>query len=55
MILVIDDDIAVRTSLMLLFNDAGYKTLAAASQQEALDIIRTQQISLIILDLNFST
>lgn len=39
---------------MLLFNDAGYKTLAAASQQEALDIIRTQQISLIMLDLNFS-
>jgi DNA-binding NtrC family response regulator len=54
MILVIDDDIAVRASLMLLFENAGYNAAAAASQQEALDIINTQQVSLVMLDLNFS-
>lgn len=54
MILVIDDDIAVRASLMLLFENAGYKTAAAASQHEALEIISTQPVSLALLDLNFS-
>jgi two-component system NtrC family response regulator len=54
MILIIDDDIAVRASLILLFENAGYRTAAAASQQEALDIINAQQVSLILLDLNFS-
>jgi two-component system NtrC family response regulator len=54
MILIIDDDIAVRTSLLLLFQNAGYKTLSAASKEEALSALDNKDISLIILDLNFS-
>ncbi len=54
MILIIDDDIAVRASLLLLFENEGYKATTAASQQEALAIIAKHDISLIILDLNFS-
>ncbi|MEP7318822.1 MAG: sigma-54 dependent transcriptional regulator [Panacibacter sp.] len=54
MILIIDDDIAVRTSLVLLLNNEGYKASGASAQEEALVIIRKNEISLIILDLNFS-
>ena len=54
MILIIDDDIAVRTSLLLLFRNEDYKAVSAASQSEALDILHRQDISLIILDLNFT-
>ncbi|MES2645304.1 MAG: sigma-54 dependent transcriptional regulator [Bacteroidota bacterium] len=54
MILVIDDDIAVRTSLLLLFQNEQYKAIAAGSAAEALEILSTKDISLVILDLNFS-
>jgi two-component system, NtrC family, response regulator len=54
MILIIDDDIAVRTSLLLLFQNEGYKAVAAASEEEALAQLTKNNISLIILDLNFS-
>ncbi len=54
MILIIDDDIAVRTSLLLLFQNEGYTALAVASGQEALPVITKKPVSLIILDLNFS-
>jgi DNA-binding NtrC family response regulator len=54
MILVIDDDIAVRTSLLLLFQNEKYEAMAAPGAAEALSIIAEKDISLIILDLNFS-
>jgi len=54
MILVIDDDIAVRTSLLLLFKQAGYQVMAVSSQGEALETIARTDISLVILDLNFT-
>ncbi len=54
MILIIDDDIAVRTSLLLLLQTEGYKTTAVSSPQEALESIRRSEPSLVILDLNFS-
>lgn len=54
MILVIDDDIAVRTSLMLLLQNEGYNAVTASSQDEALSILNKKEISLIVLDLNFS-
>ncbi|HEY0900106.1 MAG TPA: sigma-54 dependent transcriptional regulator [Sphingobacteriaceae bacterium] len=54
MILVIDDDIAVRTSLLLLLQTEGFKASAVSSPREALDSIRKSEPSLIILDLNFS-
>lgn len=54
MILVIDDDIAVRTSLLLLLQTEGYKASAVSSPEEALGSVRKTEPSLIILDLNFS-
>lgn len=54
MILIVDDDIAVRTSLLLLLKSSGYKVSAATAAAEALQLITLHQPELIILDLNFS-
>lgn len=54
MILIIDDDIAVRTSLLLLFKSEGFKVSQAASADEALNVVAKQDVSLIIMDLNFT-
>ena len=54
MILIIDDDIAVRASLRFLLEQEGYAVAAAESPAEALTVLKTQSVSLIILDLNFS-
>jgi DNA-binding NtrC family response regulator len=54
MILIIDDDIAVRTSLLLLFQNEGYEAVGTATPEEALTLIKSQKPQLIILDLNFS-
>jgi DNA-binding NtrC family response regulator len=54
MILVIDDDIAVRTSLLLLLKSQKYEVTGAATPGEALKVIRDKTPQLIILDLNFS-
>jgi two-component system, NtrC family, response regulator len=54
MILIIDDDIAVRTSLLLLLEQQGFATAAADSPAVAVAILKQQAPSLIILDLNFS-
>src|SRR5438045_2216241 len=54
MILVIDDDIAIRTSLLLLFQNEKYTAVAASSGEEALRIVNENDISLVVLDLNFS-
>jgi len=54
MILIVDDDIAVRTSLALLLESAGNKVLTAENAEDALSILSQQAPRLIILDLNFS-
>ena len=54
MILVIDDDIAVRTSLLLLLKSQKYEVTGAATPEEALKVIKVKTPELIILDLNFS-
>jgi DNA-binding NtrC family response regulator len=54
MILIIDDDIAVRTSLVLLLQNEGYEVAGADGPQQAIDIVEQQSPELIILDLNFS-
>jgi len=54
MILIIDDDIAVQASLLLLFENAGHQVLAASDAEEAMNLLHAHQIDLIILDLNFS-
>ncbi|ULQ52719.1 sigma-54-dependent transcriptional regulator [Flavihumibacter fluvii] len=54
MVLIIDDDHAVRTSLLLLLKSEGFETLEAAAPMQALDIVAKEPVTLIILDLNFS-
>jgi DNA-binding NtrC family response regulator len=54
MILIIDDDIAVRTSLLLLLKDEGYDAADCAGPAEALKSVKKSDPELIILDLNFS-
>lgn len=54
MILIIDDDPAVRTSLSLLFGCNGFETHSVATPDEALNVVRKIKPLLIILDLNFS-
>lgn len=54
MILIIDDDIAVRTSLVLLLEQKKYPVLAVATAEDALLALGKGNISLVILDLNFS-
>jgi len=53
-ILIIDDDLAVRTSLLLLLNNEGYEAAGADSPEQAMTLIKSAPFSLAILDLNFS-
>jgi two-component system NtrC family response regulator len=54
MILLVDDDLAVRTSLQLLLKQAGYATRAVPGPAEALAAVRAEVPRLIVLDMNFS-
>jgi DNA-binding NtrC family response regulator len=54
MILIVDDDIAVRTSMSLLLKTAGYGVAIAEDAIQAYEIIIKKEPELIILDLNFS-
>ena len=54
MILIVDDDRSVIASLALLLKQAGFATTAAATPEEALDVLRRQPCQLIIQDMNFS-
>jgi DNA-binding NtrC family response regulator len=54
MILIIDDDIAVRASLLLLLKNHDFDAIGCAGPAEALQIVKKDKPELIILDLNFS-
>ena len=54
MILIIDDDIAVCTSLLLLFQKEGLEAIAAHTPVEALEAFRRSVPDLVVLDMNFS-
>lgn len=54
MILIIDDDIAVRTSLSLLLKQGGFKSVTAEDQDEALKHLAEKPIEAVLLDMNFS-
>lgn len=54
MILVVDDDIAIRTSLTLLLKKEGFRVLGVSSARETFDLLKQQTPELILLDLNFS-
>jgi two-component system NtrC family response regulator len=54
MILIIDDDIAIRTSLSLLLKKEGFDASAVGTPVEALDFLRDRAPELVVLDMNFS-
>lgn len=54
MILIVDDDIAVRTSMSLLLTTAGYVVDTADNAEGAFQKIVNANPQLVILDLNFS-
>lgn len=54
MILIVDDDAAIRSSLALLTRRAGYATRFAATPADAMEQVRRQTPSLVLLDMNFS-
>jgi len=54
MILIVDDDIAVRTSLSLLLKNTGNEIVSTDNPVQAFEAVKTQKPELIILDLNFS-
>lgn len=54
MILVIDDDSAIRTSLSLLLKHAGYTVKAVSMPREAIEVVRSEEPRLILMDMNFS-
>ena len=54
MILIVDDDIAVRTSISLELKQAGYKTLMASGPEEALHMLKEHEVRMVIMDMNFS-
>jgi two-component system NtrC family response regulator len=54
MLLIIDDDLAIRTSLALLLKKEGFAVKGAASPDDAFKILNVETPKLILLDLNFS-
>ena len=54
MILVIDDDSAIRTSLSFMLKRAKYDVQAVSSPKEAIAVVRSVAPELILMDMNFS-
>lgn len=54
MILVIDDDSAIRTSLSFMLKRAKYEVQAVATPKEAIAVVRSVAPDLILMDMNFS-
>lgn len=54
MILIVDDDTAVRSSLNFMLKRAGYEVQAVPGPREAMDVVRAATPRLILMDMNFS-
>lgn len=54
MILIADDDAAIRESLMFLLRRKGYEAVAVASPEEAVAEIRSRSFELVLMDMNYS-
>ena len=54
MILIVDDDSAVRSSLSFMLKRAKYEVKTAAGPREAMDIVRAESPALILMDMNFT-
>ncbi len=54
MILIVDDDSAVRSSLSFMLKRAGYEVKTASGPREAMDVVRAESPALILMDMNFT-
>ncbi len=54
MILIVDDDLAVRTSITLELKQAGYLTVMAPGPDQVIKLLCQYPIRLVIMDMNFS-
>lgn len=54
MILIVDDDNAIRVSLTMLLRHSGHEVKAVASPSEAIDVVRAVKPQLVLLDMNFT-
>ena len=54
MILIVDDDSAVRSSLSFMLKRAGYEVKTASGLREAMDVVRAESPALILMDMNFT-
>lgn len=54
MILIVDDDAVVRSSLTFLLKRAGFETEAVSGPKEALEVVRSVPPALIMMDMNFT-
>jgi CheY-like chemotaxis protein len=51
-ILITDDDVAARETLRDIFEPAGYRTFLAESGEEAIDIVKEEDVHLAVMDLH---
>ena len=54
MILIVDDDSAVRSSLSFMLKRAGDDVKTASGPREAMDVVRAESPALILMDMNFT-
>ena len=54
MILIVDDDDAIRASLRFLLGRAGLTAMAVSGPKEAVEAVRRQEPELILMDMNYS-
>ena len=54
MILIVDDDSAVRSSLSFMLKRAGNEVKTASGPREAMDVVRAESPALILMDMNFT-
>jgi two-component system chemotaxis response regulator CheY len=51
-ILISDDDVEFRETLREMFEPQGYRTIVTGDGQEAVEIVRSESIHLVLLDLH---
>ena len=54
MILIADDDNAVRMSISLALERAGYQCVAVSNERDAMDAVRRHDVRLAVLDMNLT-
>jgi CheY-like chemotaxis protein len=51
-ILITDDDLAFRETLQFVFEPHGFRTLTAGDGEEAVEIVRREEVHLVLLDMH---